>query len=402
MSVRRLAPLLVFHLVLSACDDGAAPPPSPPLFEATLELRIGSVNDPGSLLTYITGMAVGPEGRIYSAHPRESLIRIHGPDGWLAATIGGPGEGPGEFRSLRAIGLVGETLWAFDAGLSRVSYFTAAGDLIRTLDIPIHFRGSPAEKSPPRPMGVLQDGRVLGTEMAWSRELAAETLTEIAVVAMDTVGTVLDTLYIREPTVWAIRDLNDPSGFGAYRPQPFDDAPLFAHSPTGPAYVTVDRTVPDGAATTFRVARVKFAGDTVWIRQFAYDPVAIDPALPDSLVEAFAEGVSGSEFGNTPALRKALDLARGDLEVPAHYPPVDRVYVGLDETVWLRMGGPEEATVEWLVLDADGEPVARVRLPGGLHLQAARMDRVWGWVTDDLDVPYIVRYGLVPAHGSAD
>lgn len=401
MPVGRLIGLAVLAYFLAACDDGASDPPAPPLLEATRDLRIGSVNDPGSLLTFITRMAVGPNGEIYSAHPRESVIRVHGPDGRLKATVGGRGEGPGEFSALGAIGLLGDTLWAFDRSLSRVSYFTRAGELIRTVTVPFRFRESPDEKSPARAAGVLPDGRVLGSEMAWSPEVASGTLTEAAVVAMDTGGTLLDTLYVREPTIWAIQDPDDPSGFGAYGAQPFADNPMFALSVHQSAFVAVRRLVVDETSRNFRVTRVTFAGDTVFDRTFAYDPVPIDPGLPDSLAEAAAEQLAGRGFGQAPALRKAVSLARADLYVPAHYPPVDRVLVGLDETVWLRMGGATGDTAEWLVLDPDGEPAARVHLPRDLHLWVARLDRVWGWITDDLDVPYVVRYRLAPASEGA-
>ena len=381
--------------LLASCDGaGAASPPAPPALEATLELRIGSVDDPGTLLTRVSSMAVHQE-QIYSSHRQESAILVHGPDGERLARIGRDGEGPGEFRGLWSIGFLGDTLWAFDMRLSRVSYFTPGGELLRSVTIPVRMRGSPDEPSPPRPMTILPDGRVSGAEPAWSHEVAAGTLTEVAVVTMDTLGNVLDTLFIHEPTTWAIQDPSGASSYGSYRGQPFDDTPIRPHSQREPAYILVDRTVESDASTTYRVARITFTGDTVFDRTFAYEPVPIDPAYPDSLIEAFATRVAGSDFGNSPALRNAMTWARENLYLPAHYPPVEAALVGLDETVWLRMAAPHDVeTVEWLVLDADGEPLARVTLPGRFQLRQARADRVWGWAVDALDVPYIYRYGI--------
>lgn len=390
-----------FLLLLAGCggDDASSAPPAPPLLEVTPELRIGSLDGPGTTLTYVTGMAVH-EGRIYSAHRRESSILVHGPDGERLARIGRTGEGPGEFRGLGAIGFLGDTLWARDFQLSRLSYFTPRGQLIRTITIPIRMpQGGdgplPPGSLPPRPAAVLPDGRIMGASPAPSRAVAAGTITEIPIVTMDTLGDVLDTLYMQELANWAIQDPTGTSPNGAYRGQPFDDTRLRPHSQREPAFVLVDRAVESDASTTYRVTRITFAGDTVFDRTFAYDPVPIDPAYPDSLIEAFATRVAGSGAGNPSSLRDAMTWARENLYLPAHYPPVEAAIVGLDETVWLRMAAPHDAeTVEWLVLDAGGEPTARVRMPARFRLREARADRAWGWALDELDVPYIYRYGI--------
>lgn len=399
-SLRATVPPLAVAVLLAGpstgCDDAGLDVPGPPVLVATPELRIGSVDDPATLLTHVGAMDVLPDGRIYSAHRQEAAILVHGPDGRRLARIGGEGEGPGEFQGLRSIGFLGDTLWAFDLTLYRASYFAPDGELLRTLTLPVRFRPDPESPSPPRPYGVLPDGRILGTPPAWSHEVAAGTLTEVPTVAMDTLGNVLDTLYVREPSVWAIQNPTGPVSYGSYRPQPFADQPIFAHSPRDPAYVVVRRRVRGDESTSYRVTRITFAGDTVFDRTFAYDPIPIDPAYPDSLVGAFAAAVAGSDFGSPPGLRQATAWARENLYVPAHYPPVDDAVVGLDGTTWLRLTTPDPGagSVEWMVLDATGEPLGRVALPGRFQLEVARRDRVWGSAVDELDVPYIVRYRI--------
>lgn len=390
------AVMLLLVVPFTGCDDGGPDSPDPPVLAATPELRIGSVDDPETILTQVGDMDVLPDGRIYSAHRQDAAIFVHDRDGDRLARIGREGEGPGEFQGLGALGFLGDTLWAFDFSLSRASYFTPDGELLGTLSVPVKFRPDPESPSPPRPYGLLPDGRVFGMSPAWSNEVAAGTLTEVPAVVMDTLGNVLDTLYVREPSVWAIQNPTGPVSYGSYRSQPFADEPIFAHSPREPAYVVVHRRVAGDESTTYRVARITFAGDTVFDRTFAYEPVAIDPAYPDRLVEAFAADVAGSDFGNPPGLREAAAWARENLYVPAHYPPVEGALVGLDETTWLRLGGaaPESETVDWLILDPGGEPLGRAALPARLQLEVARRDRVWGSTVDDVDVPYIVRYGI--------
>jgi hypothetical protein len=47
--------------------------------------------------------------------------------------------------------------------------------------------------------------------------------------------------------------------------------------------------------------RITFDGDTVFERSYPYEPVPIDPALPDSLVEGFAT----SGWCSTPTVSRS-------------------------------------------------------------------------------------------------
>lgn len=391
--------LVLLLIVLARCDSaGRRSEAALPTLPAALELRIGSVDDPATVLTYIRSMVVDDDGRIYTTHPQESSILVHDRDGNRVARIGGAGEGPGEFRGLGAMGLLGDTLWAFDYRLGRVSYFSPAGELLRTVTIPVEMGRDPTT-SPPRPGGLLQDGRVFGSPPAWSREVAAGRLTEMPVVFMDTLGNPGDTLYMFPLSVWAIQDPKNPMAFASYGSQPFADETLFAHAPRAPEYVVVHRRVdPDAPAPTFRVVRFTLDGDTIFDREYDYAPVPIDPALVDSLVESHATRVASSDFGNPPSRKQAAEWARATLYIPAHYPPVRTARVGLDGTIWLRTPTTDPAgeTASWLMLEPDGEPIGRAELPARVQVEVARRDRVWGWTVDELDVPYIVRYRVGP------
>ncbi|MHB1195086.1 MAG: NHL repeat-containing protein [Longimicrobiales bacterium] len=65
-------------------------------------------------------------------------IRIFDPQGRLLSTLGGAGEGPGEFRSLQAAWARGDTIEAFDDELQRVTRFWPGGEaeVIRIAPIP--------------------------------------------------------------------------------------------------------------------------------------------------------------------------------------------------------------------------------------------------------------------------
>ncbi|HUG38856.1 MAG TPA: hypothetical protein VMM12_00135 [Longimicrobiales bacterium] len=392
-----LASLLVIGP--AGCEAGGPGLAGAPPLEARRELRIGSVDDPATLLTRVGRMAVDDGGWIYTSHPQESVVLVHDARGARVATIGGAGEGPGEFRAVDGIGLVGDTLWALDRRLYRITYFSPAGELQRSVRVPIDLGTDPVH-SPPRPTGLLADGRLVGTPAAWSHAVASGDLAETPLLLMDTAGVAGDTLCVVPHTIWAIQDPSGAMRFGTYRAQPFADQPLVALDPAGPACVVLDREVaPAGEPAVFRVSRVRSGGDTVFSRAFAYDAVPIDPAVPDSLVADWAERFRERPLGGL-TVAEAAALARADLHVPAHHPPVGAVVVGRDGAIWLRGPQPDPGRAAWLVLDRDGGVIGRVELPGRLQVEVAERGRVWGVEQDELDVPWIVRYAV--GGGDAD
>jgi NAD(P)H-nitrite reductase large subunit len=77
---------------------------------------------------------------------------------------------------------------------------------------------------------------------------------------------------------------------------------------------------------------------------------------------------------------------------------VSHVVAGRDGTIWLRREERGGVT-RWEVLDASGSVVARLDVPAALRILAADRTDVWGVETDDLDVPYVVRYRVEFAGG---
>jgi hypothetical protein len=160
--------------------------------------------------------------------------------------------------------------------------------------------------------------------------------------------------------------------------------------------VVLDRIAATSSETgEFRVTRIDLAGDTVWSRSFLYAPVPIPRSQVDSIVQRTAAdfyGTVGEVSGITPA--RWEDLVAEAIYAPPFFPPVDRLGIGMDGTVWVRLRQPDPERSDWLVLDLDGEPIARVELPAGFEWMTANRNTIWGTERDELDVPYIVRYRL--------
>ena len=392
LRMERLLLALAIVAVTSCSSDSPQATLGAPRWEAVETLRIGDSDT--TALTYFRELRVGRDGRSFSFHRPERLLRIHSSSGELLAEVGGEGDGPGEFQGSAAIGLVGDTLWALDYSLYRVTYFDPDGDIVRTQRFPIELgRGGPDD--PPRPQGILSDGSILGAPPAWSREVAAGTLSEGHYLHMDSAGQVLDTIasYPLTNSVLEIADPENRSSFGSYSPQPFNDSEIVEVSPYGREVLRVDRTVAPGRAE-FRVTLMTFDDDTIFSAAHSYHPVPIEPALVDSIIDALAARFEDSPFPRAPTPARAAEWAADAIYVPIHHPPVSAAKLGRDGTVWLKGIDTGTGTVTWTCLGRSGQVLGVVDLPPSFTLMEAEQGQVWGMWQDEFDVPHILRYEL--------
>ncbi len=94
-------------------------------------LRLGTEEaDSPELFGRITEARVGPDGSLWIVDGLVSEIRVFAaPGGAFRFAVGGRGEGPGEFRSVRFLGFDAEGAWFWDRTLGRVTAFSLAGEL---------------------------------------------------------------------------------------------------------------------------------------------------------------------------------------------------------------------------------------------------------------------------------
>lgn len=382
---------------VSACSDaGSNPSEAAPRLELDEELRIGSIDDPEYAFGWIRALALGPDGNVYTLHGETQEIRVHDEAGRLVRRLGGAGEGPGEFKSAGMIGFLADTLWVFDYGAYRITYFDApSGTLIESVQTPVDL-GDGSGEDPPRPFGLLPDGTMLGRTMAWSRLVARGEVTESVMFRWTRDGELIDTLAVQslENSSWEVAP---PDGsFGSYTSQPFGDAAITTIAPTMPRVLHVDRSAPrDDAVPAFRVTLRTFDHDTLFDRRFPYDPVPLEAAMVDSVVAERAEALH--EWQSGVSVGRAAEWARAGLYVPDLLPPVESALVGMDGTVWLRLTDDGAGPHRWLGLAPDGEILGELEAPREFRLMTATRDRWWGVLTDELDVPYIIRYAVAPA-----
>ncbi|MCG8468594.1 MAG: hypothetical protein MJB57_10370 [Gemmatimonadetes bacterium] len=88
--------------------------------------------DPDYLFSDIGGAVITAAGEVAVGDRGANRIRYYGGDGRYLRSVGGEGDGPGEFRWLATLWRRGDTLVAFDARLSRLSWFDAGGTYVRS------------------------------------------------------------------------------------------------------------------------------------------------------------------------------------------------------------------------------------------------------------------------------
>jgi hypothetical protein len=282
--------------VLAACGQGdsdGGPDGLPEIerWRAERDFRVGSLDDPDETLTHIRDLEVGESGTIYTLHRQERLIRTFDSAGTFRGVIGGEGEGPGEFQSPLTMGWVADTLWVLDTDGYRFNQFSPEGEFLGSFRVPFEFGEDPSSPSPPRANGLLHDGTVHGAPVVWSRLVATGEVTEHVPMLMTRDGRVTDTL----PAVpfgnnqWAVYDPENPDQGGSYGRQPFADGPLWSFVPGGRAILRVDREAPRTADdASFSVTKLSFSGDTLFTREFSFEPEPVTQAEVDSVLDARA------------------------------------------------------------------------------------------------------------------
>ncbi|MGH7463000.1 MAG: hypothetical protein ACREMA_18495, partial [Longimicrobiales bacterium] len=78
------------------------------------------------------GLAITGDGGVVATQPQDHRVVFFSPDGELLASFGRSGSGPGEFRRIFTLGLLGDSIWVWDAQLSRATLIGPGLELLRT------------------------------------------------------------------------------------------------------------------------------------------------------------------------------------------------------------------------------------------------------------------------------
>ena len=302
----------------------------------------------------IRGMRRFPDGTIAVANAGSQEIRLFSSLGDHIASVGGQGEGPGEFANLQRIELVGDSVFAMDYD-GDVSVFGPVPDptLVRTMRLHhgvegLHFLGDGtlvAEVGmtipPPDAPGVVRTPRAL--------------------LRLDLEGVLLDSI-------------GTTAGFEQYTDNAsFSGTPLFGKRSL---VATRDGRIYYGASDLMEVQELGPDGELLRVLRLPDYPLA----LSEEQVEAERQARLGSV---PPMLRQAIEA----IPAPATRPAYRDLLVDPTGAIWLRPfeGASEGGTpLDWQVLDADGKWLGGVEVPTNFRIWEIGMDEVLGSRIDEL------------------
>ena len=360
----------------------AAAQPSAPGVRLVEELRLDATAED---FPAVSRVFVGPDGRIVVPINADMQLRVYDSSGRKMGVLGRRGSGPGEFNSLSLLGWVGDTMWVADIRLYRTSFFGPDREFLRTTV----WDRSPAPISTNERLGyffpgaILPDGSAIGEGIIFPTGGEQGPSRGSATVRRSSTGAL--TLLARRPTTEEAPWTMWVSGLGqtvpfAFQPQRVIDTRRFAE---------LSAPIPTRQDGTFNVKVISSGGDTVYSRSYPFRGVPIPQAAKDSAADSFlkrsTEGPSG-----TQARFQAMAKER----MPSWYTPVETITLGLDRTIWIGLR-PDDEGRRYLVLNADGDPVASVFVPLATRIRQASADRIWVTETDDDGLSSVVRYRVV-------
>jgi hypothetical protein len=334
-------------------------------------LSLGGPQATGPAQFYqIQTVHLDPSGALWVVDGQTCEIRLFQSSGVHLATVGGRGEGPGEFLRPRLLGpFRGDSVAVWDDANGRLSVFSPGGVLVRT---------EPAflvDGVLPRAMAVFNDGSILAQT---PRILSAGSLEPGALLG---------------DSVHLIR--LDP---GKPIPEPMAEA-------RGPTWVWTGRSQVPLAFTIN--AGFEVDQDGVYV-----------VAGPDFRVRLFQRGRLSESFGVDRAPRRVVpediaayvEVIRGYMTEPmlseylagvdhpnrpGFLPAYSRVLVSGEGRVWARIYSADVfASAHWDVFSPDREWEGRVDTPAGVTVTEVTGGSMVGVWRDELDVEYVRVYAI--------
>lgn len=318
----------------------------------------------------IQGIHVDGQERLWVADAQSGELRIFEPDGSHWKTLGGRGEGPGEFLEIRLLGAADrDSILVGDSGTNRITIFDANGELVGTERVPS------TERAVPRLFDVFDDGSVLGR-----LPLA------VAATSLEP-GTVL------QDSVELVRLRRDSARFDPWGTAP---GPLWLW--TGASQIPIPFTVNasfDVLGADVHVASGPDFRIQVLERGDLRETYGVDrPRRPmdDADIAAYRDFV---EEWIPEATRAGYLAALEHERRPEYLPGYDQVLVSSEGYVWAQVYESDLAAAhDWHVYDDERQFVGHVNVWEGFEPMAITRNTVVGVWRDELGIEHVRVYGL--------
>jgi hypothetical protein len=358
--------------------------------------RAGSADgDAATSFSMVHSLGVTDDGHVLVFDQGGPVLRRYAPDGALVRAIGRKGSGPGEYDRVNGVTVRSDghvVLWD-GAGNSRLNVYAPSDSFVTQWTSPISGFNTSNQS-----LTALRDNRVAVRAYVRDSTLTREALGRTAWFVYAADGAMTDTIVqpdLGDASVMLIaRSANGSSS----RPVPYQPRPVSALHPDGsivwsPGSPYVVHTQSDGRPLrierTVTATPVSDEERSQLREQVIWGMRMTDPAWT----------WDGPEIANTkPALQDVavtLDgqyLVRVSTPSEPYEPDPPRVVEGQPPRPLVRF----RSRSAYELFTAGGELRGRFTVPRGATVHAVRGDDVWGTVTDEDDVPYLVRWRLQP------
>lgn len=331
---------------------------------------------------FFPGIAALSDGTIWVLEPQTQELRHFDESGAHLRTVGGAGDGPGEFRRPTLIGAgPGDSLFVVDQGVGRLTVFSSSGELGRTGPFFTVF------EFPLDGMSVMEDGSV-AARLSMPIRVGEMGVGEITPDS----GAIVRIRHPRVDTVGWYQSIRSIYTGGRQVSQQIRFTGTDALASTGDAILAT-------SGSDFAVRNVT-TGDTAFRVERQARPV--DDSLLEAIRAEFAVRYSDPEVGESALA--TIDEQRE--QRPTHTPGYDMLLVAPNGQIWARpwaagnvtrtFGGyPRPDPDLWDVFAPSGEYLGQVETPGRLTVQAVGDGFVVGSRISDLGVVSLERLDVV-------
>ncbi|MDH3732923.1 MAG: 6-bladed beta-propeller [Gemmatimonadota bacterium] len=349
---------------------------------ATPEVSIGVLDGaPAEQLFRVSDAAILADGRVLVGNSGTSELRIFDQTGRHVASMGGDGEGPGEFRMMAELDVTaGDSIFVWDQRVRRVSVFSASGGFERSFQL-----SPPAEAAFPAFRSRFEDGSLLVQvpTLVGDEDLVDEAVRRNAGVYMRYAadGSPLDTIGTFMGSRSMLKFHEDGGSLSVLR-VPFDAVSRVTTAAAG---------VLEGDGATFEIRGRDPSGALDWIirREPERTPVTSE-LMTAHLEENYAQ------FSDQVDYYSGLRDAYAAMPVEGQVAAFDRIVVAADGTIWVRSHPLPGATAHvWSVFAEEGAWLGDVEMPAALDVFEIGREFVVGKQLDDLEVEHVVLYRIL-------
>lgn len=341
-------------------------------------VEIGAVEGTGpDVFGNVRGVAQLAGGTVAVADGVNVEIRFFEETGEFIRTVGGRGDGPGEFRTIMSLGVCApDEVWVYDPAHARLTRYDGRGSLLGTLDV----RSLVGQRPPPRDFVCGSTGALAFLHRPTSPPPPSEGPHRPSADI---------SLHVEGGFQGPLGSFPGPERYfaeGNDFPRPFGLVTSMAFGPTALYVLAADRSPEQG---------------TLQVRAFALDGEVLEDVsvqassrpLRRAHVAAFLSQLTAR--AGSSERRRSMEDFYGGLSYPDLLPPTGIILTSPTGDLWVEEFTPPGATERhWRVYAPSGELRAVVEVPPDFHIHQVGMNQVVGVREDELGVHYVRVHGV--------